>query len=316
MALDIFPPLDGPWPDLPDLPPLPPVDGETDPDPDAGVTQPDGSTMPATASTPPFIGVKQMAWQSRPWQCLWLVRTDGLLVSVTYDKTEDVWAPARHPMTNGAVMSVAVIPSSTSDQDEVWVAVQRTIGGEAKIYVERMTPRIEPVSLDDKARYTFLDSSLRYSGTPETHFSGADHLEGQTCRVWADGADMGDVVIEGGAFDLDDAASEVVVGLLAGALVVSLPLERLFTERQIIGEIIVKVIETLGGQAGQLFIGQPETLLFRDTEAAMDASPPMVSGYLKVVIAATHDDDGIYVVGNDTAGPMTITAIIPSYKAA
>lgn len=302
-------------PDFPTIPEDPPTTGETDPDPDAGVTLPDGSTGSATAMTPPLVGVKQMAWQSQPYKCLWCVRTDGLLVSLTYDKDEDVWAWARHPMTNGSVYSVAVIPSATSEQDEVWLVVQRTIGIETRFYVERMTARIEPADLTDKSRYTFPDCSLRYSGAPATHFSGCDHLEGQTCRVWADGSDAGDVVIAGGAFDLTTPASEVAVGIHSGALVISLPAARLATDRQIIGEVAIKFAETLGGSVGP-FAGQADEIPFRDTDTPMDDSPPMVNALMRVHIAGSHDDLGVYTIAQDTAGPMTILAVFPDYKAA
>lgn len=50
-------------------------------------------------------------------------------------------------------------------------------------------------------------------GTEVTSVSGLLHLEGQTVRIWADGADAGTAVVQGEAVTLPWPASQVVVGL-------------------------------------------------------------------------------------------------------
>jgi hypothetical protein len=301
--------------DVPDIeiPPIPPVEGEEDPS--GEITLPDGTVVDATALSAPFVGLKQIAWQGEPYKTLWGVRTDGLLVGMTYDKDEDVWGWHRHPMTNGAVVSIAVISSATTEQDELWAVIQREINGSTVHYIERMTPRIEPEDENDKDSYNFLDCSLSYSGSATTSFSGADHLEGETCRVWADGIDVGDVTITGGAFTLDYAAAEVKVGILTTASLISLPVARLSTERQIISGIVIRFYETLGGKAGTL-PNNMDTLQFREVNTAMDDSPPMRDGdYELKGVGGSWDDTGVYTIQQDTAGPMTIVAIFPSYRA-
>jgi hypothetical protein len=295
------------------IPPADPVDGETDPS--GEITLPDGTVVDATAVTTPFIGLKQIAWQGEPYKTLWGVRTDGLLVGMTYDKDEDVWAWHRHPMTNGAVLSIAVIPSATTEQDELWAVIQRDINGATVRYVEQMTPRIEPEDENDKDSYNFLDCSLSYSGAATTSFSGADHLEGETCRVWADGIDVGDVEITAGAFTLEYAAAEVKVGILTSASIISLPVAQLSTERQVISDIVVRFYETLGGKAGK-YPNDMDTLNFREVSTPMDDSPPLSDGDYEIKgVGGTWTDAGVYTIQQDTAGPMTIVAIFPSYRA-
>lgn len=294
------------------IPPETPSDGEDDPT--GEITLPDGTVIDATALTTPLIGVKQMAWQQSPWRCLWVVRTDGMLVSCTYDKAEDVWAWARHPMTNGAVVSIAVIPTAGSDQEEVWAVVQRTMNSATVHYIERMTPRITPANETDKSNFNFLDSSLVYSGAATTIFSGATHLADGDYRVWADGVDVGDVTVTGGAFTLTKAAAKVVVGIQTDATMISLPTARLATERQIVQSVTVRFFETLGGQAGVLH-GQMDDLVFRTPSDPMDTSPPLWDGDKEVTIGARHEDTGVYTIRQNTAGPMTILAAFPKYKA-
>jgi hypothetical protein len=296
------------------IPPELPDEGETDPD--AEITLPDGTSVAATATAPPLVGLKEMAWHGEPWNTLWGVRTDGLLVGMTYDKDEDVWGWHRHPMNNGAVISACVIPSSSDEQNECWVMVRRTINSATKHYIERMTARIQPEDENDKDRYNFLDSSIAYSGSAVTSFTGAAHLAGQSCRVWGDGVDLGDVTVSAlGAFTIPVASAKVVIGIQTDATMISLPTARLSTERQIVSEVIVRFFETLGGKAGNLN-GQMDTLQFRTPGTPMDDSPPLWDGDMKVKVGGKHDDVGVYTITQDTAGPMTILATFPSYKAA
>lgn len=296
------------------VPPEDPV--ETEEDPAAEITLPGGTTIDATALTAAFVGCKQIAWQGEPWKTLWGVRTDGLLVGLTYDKDEDVWGFHRHPMNNAAVISIAVIPSATTEQDELWAVIQREIDGDTVHYIERMNPRIEPADENDKDDYNFLDCSLSYSGSAATSFSGADHLEGQVCRVWADGIDVGEVTIAAGAFTLTKAASEVKVGIHTTASLISLPIARLSTERQIVGNLTIRFYETLGGQAGRL-PDHMDTLQFRYVDTPMDDSPPLFDGdYELLGVGGSWNNQGVYAIQQNTAGPMTIIAVFPEYRAA
>lgn len=297
----------------PVIPPEEPTEGETDPG--GEITLSDGTTVDATALNAPFVGLKQIAWQGEPYKTLWGVRTDGLLVGMTYDKDEDVWGWHRHSMSNGAVVSIAVIPSATTEQDELWAVIQREVDGNTVHYIERMSPRIEPAAVTDKSSYNFLDSSLSFSGAPATSFSGADHLEGLTCRVWADGIDVGDVEIVSGAFTLEYAASEVKVGILSAATLITLPPARLATERQIIGGLVVRFYETLGGKAGA-FPGALDELQLRTVDTPMDDSPPLTSADYEIKgVGSGWSDNTFCVIQQHTAGPMTIIAIFPSYRA-
>jgi hypothetical protein len=301
--------------DIPDIeiPPEEPGDGEEDPS--GEITLPDGTVIDATGLTTPFIGIKQLAWQSSPWKTLWAVRTDGLLLSCTYDKIEDVWAWTRHPMTNGAVVSICVIPKAGSDQEELWAVVRRVMDDATVHYIERMTPRITPTDETDKSDFNYLDCSLSYSGAATTSFSGATHLEDGDYRVWADGADVGDITVTGGAFTLDTAAEKVVVGIHTDATLISLPTAKLNTERQIVQEVVIRFFETLGGQAGVLH-GDMTDLQFRSVSSVMDDSPPLWDGDMPVTVGGRHDDSGVYTIIQNTAGPMTILATFPKIKAA
>lgn len=78
-------------------------------------------------------GIYEMAYSQERDPVVWMVRGDGVLVSMSIDRDQDVIGFARQ-ITDGQVESVAVIPDD--DVDQVWLLVKRTINGVTKRYVE------------------------------------------------------------------------------------------------------------------------------------------------------------------------------------
>jgi hypothetical protein len=168
----------------------------------------DISILAEHITKPLIIG---MCFQQQPIPILWMVRSDGVVVSMVYSKVHDVVAFASHPMTNGFVESVAVIPSAVTGQDEVWLLVKRDVGGN-KRYIERLNPIKLDANIED---CQYLDCSLsKIYGTPTKMISGLDHLIGETVDILADGVAVDSQAVDGnGKIELDTAASKVVVGL-------------------------------------------------------------------------------------------------------
>ncbi len=97
-----------------------------------------------------YGGIVEMAYQQEPHSILWCVRNDGQLCCMTYRREEEVVGWSRMIM-GGAylgdiaqVLSVETIPGNngsgqvqdSTDRDEVWVIVRRTINGSTVKYVE------------------------------------------------------------------------------------------------------------------------------------------------------------------------------------
>lgn len=103
-------------------------------------------------------GIVDIAYQSRPDSVLWCVREDGDIISMAYNREQEVvgWA---HHITDGDAESVAVIPGT--DEDEVWFIVNRTINGSSVRYVEYMKPR--DWGANDNDTY-YVDSGLTWDG--------------------------------------------------------------------------------------------------------------------------------------------------------
>lgn len=101
--------------------------------------------------------VVDWAYQEQPHSIVWLVRSDGVLLGLTYMREQAVLAWHRHD-TDGAVESVCVIPDG--DEDRLYLVVRRTINGATKRYIERMAMR----EFTDIEEAFCVDSGLSYDG--------------------------------------------------------------------------------------------------------------------------------------------------------
>jgi hypothetical protein len=257
-----------------------------------------------------------MAWAQEPFRTLWLVRSDGLLLGMTFRKDNEVLSWHRHPMKNGAVEDVAVIPNPQTGQAQVWVVVQRVIGGQTKRYIEYLTAPHIPTSATDTDGFIFVDSSLSYSGEPVTSVSGMDHLDGQTVSIWADGSRHPNRVVVDGAISLERSCSTVHVGLQSDAYIRTLPAKagaaNGYTSGKMksIARVRPEFYNTIGGKAGQT-LDRLEDVNIRASNDRMDETPAMFTGTGDVSFDRTHDRKAQFYIVQDLPGPMTILALMP-----
>jgi hypothetical protein len=85
-------------------------------------------------------GILCFALQKHPEVILWCVLANNTLLSMTYDREQNVVAWAKHP-TDGDVLSVCVIPNASLGEDEVWLSVGRMVNGADATHIERFEPR-------------------------------------------------------------------------------------------------------------------------------------------------------------------------------
>ena len=98
------------------------------------------------------------AYQQIPHSVVWVVRSDGSVVGLTYLKDHQIAAWHRHDFYGGLVKNVCSVPES--DEDAVYFVVKRTVGSGTKRYVERMANRMEADGKD----LVFLDSAVTWDG--------------------------------------------------------------------------------------------------------------------------------------------------------
>lgn len=109
-----------------------------------------------------FDGYTLLDWTfaKKPGGIVWVVRSDGVLLSLTYLKEHGVWGWARHDM-DGLVENVCAIPEN--GEWRVYLVVKRTINGATKRYIERMASRTI-TALTKQRDFLFTDSTLSYDG--------------------------------------------------------------------------------------------------------------------------------------------------------
>jgi hypothetical protein len=158
-------------------------------------------------------GIVGMAMQYSPDQILWCHLDNGDLIAMAYKREQNVVGWFKVPI-DGFVQSVCI--GGIEDEDEIYIAVQRTINGADVIYIEKFALRDFGTDIKDAF---FVDCGITFeSATPTTTVTGLGHLIGETVAILADGIVQASKVVEDvngdGQITLDTEARKVQVGLL------------------------------------------------------------------------------------------------------
>lgn len=151
--------------------------------------------------------ITQIAYSRSPDQILWAVRSDGMLLTLTYVPEQQVYAWARAVETG--VESVCVV--GEGNEDVVYMVTSRTLRGVATRNIERLNTRI----FTDQALAFFVDSGMQLDLGEDgaTVARGLWHLEGETVTILADGAVEPEQVVTDGTLTFDESVRYLSVGL-------------------------------------------------------------------------------------------------------
>lgn len=83
--------------------------------------------------------MREWAWCEEPNKIIWVVRADGILLSFTFFKEQDVLAWTRHD-TTGLYCSVTAV--TEPPVDALYLATERVINGQNSFMIERMDNRV------------------------------------------------------------------------------------------------------------------------------------------------------------------------------
>lgn len=260
-------------------------------------------------------GAKDIAVQTSKDMYLWVVMGDGTLACFTYEKQQKVNAWHRHVIAGAKVLSLTVVPGDDSDQ--VWLAVERTIGGKKAVYIEVMDhPFPEATEPEDAV---FLDSHLLYDGDKTSKLSGLSHLEGETVSVLVDGWAHPDVEVKNGTIELQKPGSKICAGLKFVSRFVSLEVQaqqnitKGLNKRLVEAE--VALYKSLGLRSG-IIPGEvtdfenctTDTVYFGPTRR-MDAAQQLFTGVYKISLTGSTTYDQRLVLENSLPLPTTICGI-------
>lgn len=271
-------------------------------------------------------GIVAMGYAEEPYRVTWCVLSDGKLAALTYNREPGVLVSAWHKHVIGGsfstgdavVESIAVIPNPDEEADDVWLSVKRTIDGDTVRFIEWMTrPLVEGEDIEDGI---YMDAALTYEGSPVTNITGADHLEGQTVAVLADGV-YTTKVISGGSFSvaLSTAASTIHVGLYELRYVETVHLEAsakapVNTKAKLkrVSKVQIEVVESAKAWVGTDadYMDQMVFDEFHDE----DGAPRRITGLIEESINDDYAKRKFVRIEQREPYPFVVTSITPTFE--
>lgn len=259
--------------------------------------------------------VVQMAWAQEPYGTVWVVRSDGVLLSLTYDREQDVVAWARHPR-RGRDRSVAAIVAPDQASEDVYLAVERQVGAETRWHVEVM-PAGWVLGQPPEAAW-YVDAGVEVvSAVPVGVVGGLAHLEGLEVVILADGAVQPRRVVTGGQVTLQEPARRVIVGLPYRSVLRPVRIEAGAADGTSQGKTrrIHKIVFRLLASSGLARVGRTEAsarpLRERHPSTPMDSLEAPADFEQVVPWAGGYGvEDDIVIVVDDPV-PTTVAAVYP-----
>lgn len=288
--------------------------------------------------------VCEVAFAGAPNSLVCCVREDGRIGVLTYKREQDVIGWGRWVLggvfgSGGAIAeSVAVVPGAngtgqvfdSSERDEIWIIVRRTINGSTHRYIEVLEQAFEGPDRNEFLSETeyetallaaqtsafYVDSGVSYEGASTSIITGLSHLEGEFVKILADGAVHADKTVSGGAVSLDFAASEIHIGL--GFNHDLEPLK--FDVGNPAGSALAKDkrirrVSLILHETGALNIGATRNSIraesLREVKDLMDTAVPLFTGTFEAEIEGDFEADPRFILRGDDPSPFTVLAIVP-----
>lgn len=252
--------------------------------------------------------VVDAAYSRSPDQVAWFVRSDGVLLGMSYVPEHQVFGWHQH-VTDGTFESVCVV--AENNEDVLYAVVRRTLSGVQYRVIERMGTRLFNTQGD--AFFVDCGTTLTY-GTPTASLTGLNWLAGKTVVALADGAVVRNLVISGtGTTTLPTAASKVQIGLPFTADIQTLPMA--IESMMAGGQGTMKSIDYAYlrvNRTGIVSVGPSSdrltTIPPRSTEN-YDTPPSLKSEVLDLLVNPDITPDAQLWIQSSDPTPLTVSAI-------
>lgn len=254
-------------------------------------------------------GIIDLTFASDPIPTLWLVTSEGKLISQTLDIGNEVYAFTEMD-TQGTVLSVTAIPNSDTGTSDLYALIRRKNG----TFLEVMDPGITG-SMTDTSEVYFSDSCKKVtSDTKTTHFTGFSHLAGQEVVILADGAIQPPVTVNNdGSIDIQYLANTVIAGLGYEMVLQPSPVgvENIVIDaaKKNISTVSVRLYKSVGLKCGY-DKDHMYTVPFRNTNDRMDEPLPLVTGLLTIPFRTCWNSEGGMVFVSDQPLPFELLQLI------
>lgn len=270
--------------------------------------------------------ITDMAYQRIPESIIWMVRSDGTLLSVTFNREQQLLGWAKHDTVSGDTFeNVCAVPEST--ETAVYVVVKRTVNSLTKRYIERLSTR----EIGDQEDMKFMDCCLTYDGSSTTTVSGLMVLRGENVSVLGDGKVLANpnnstyttiTVSSAGTITLPTACSVVQVGLPYFADIETLDFDApqgnsLMGSRKPINNVGIYVEESRGIWVGTVDPGDSSTRdnlsILMPYNAITVAAESLTTDQKDLPVFSRSNFNGRVFIRQMEPVPMTILAVSPIF---
>jgi len=253
--------------------------------------------------------ITDMTLTRTPYPIVWVTRSDGVLLGLTYMPDQKVFAWHQH-QTDGLIESCAAV--AEGNRDVLYIVVKRVIDGITVRYVERLSDR-EFEAIEDSF---IVDSGLTYDSTPTTSISGLYHLEGETVVALADGAVVKDLLVTNGKITLPQSASLVHVGVAYTSRIKTLPIS---FDGPALGQGMVKNINSVKirvYRSSNIKAGPSVNNLRQYKQRTTEpygTAPNWVTDEVEIIVDPSWNNGGQIVVEQDDPLPLTLLSMVTEY---
>ena len=269
---------------------------------------------------------EQIVWQGAPEPTAWLRTAAGDLVSMIYDRAEDVMGWAAVPVADGFVDALAVYPSASGGADVVVMAVLREIGGQTVRMVEELADPfgvLTGAAEISEAIHFYASGVFTQAGAPVASFS-VPWLTGARVYAWTDRGEFGPLVVpETGVVTLDVPVGRACIGLFDATHVMeTLDIQAAASDGNTLGRR--KRLQSIGIGVHRTAQGYVQTVE-RGVGEDERTSPARPLIHLPVASVLTRAHTGIVHVDAPSGharelavrisprggAPLTVTAVVP-----
>lgn len=264
-----------------------------------------------------FFGfsLREWAYAEEPFKLIWAVRNDGILLSLTYLKEQELIGWAHHDAV-GVFESVATVTevSGLNIVDATYVTM---IGNDNRRRILRLDDRF----WSSFANCWTVDVGLRYNGTAVTTVRGLDHLANTNAYGLADGVPFGPILVSAdGVLTLPLAASNILAGYPFRPQLQTLPLDlgepTTQGKRKSISAVTLRVKDTLGLSLGSTLanVVPMKGLIIGNLNEAMNAQiTGFVTADARTIIDPSWTIPGQYFIDQPNPFPATVLGVIPEF---
>ncbi len=290
-----------------------------------GFKAPDMSVLSEHITRP---SVDELAYQEQTQAIVWGVRSDGVLLGMTYERDQGVVGWHRHELGGQSdsagdfvpvVESVAVVTDPSATRDELYMVVQRYVNGQSRRYIEYMSKVWE---VEDEQEDAFhVDCGWTTINSPVTDtVTGLFHLEGEEVGVYVDGKKHRNLTVTNGKVTLDTTGTIITLGYYYNSDAQTLPLDGGTPDGSAQGKTkrIHKIgfwlVDTLGLKYGRDADNLTE-LLVRHWGATFGEATPLFTGVARERFEGDYDKLGQVYWRADGPFPATVLAVMPQFEA-